>query len=159
MVVVAIIGILATVAVPNFMRFQSKAKQSNAKVELAAIYTAETAFFAEHTSYHGYLSYIGFLPDGCTGAGACTGNTRIYASGFSAAGVTAAFGGVATGTNTAFAYPGNAAGSSPAITAITAGTAAAGTFTATATGTVRTGMTDTWTMTEAKTLTNTSVGF
>ncbi len=64
MVVVAIIGILATIAVPNFTKFQAKSKQANAKVELSGLYTAEKAFFTEYTTYHGNLPYINYVPDG-----------------------------------------------------------------------------------------------
>ncbi|MBI3179248.1 MAG: prepilin-type N-terminal cleavage/methylation domain-containing protein, partial [Deltaproteobacteria bacterium] len=39
MIVVAIIGILALIAIPNFMKFQAKAKQSEAKTNLKAYYT------------------------------------------------------------------------------------------------------------------------
>ncbi len=53
MIVVAIIGILAAIAIPNFLRFQLKAKSSEGKVNLAAIRTAEHSYFAE---YGGYVS-------------------------------------------------------------------------------------------------------
>lgn len=81
MVVVAIIGILATIAVPNFQRFQAKARQSNAKVELSGVYTAEKSFFTEYSVYHGNLPGIGFLPDGFRADGTLETNvTRYYAS-------------------------------------------------------------------------------
>jgi type IV pilus assembly protein PilA len=51
MIVVAIIGILAAIAIPNFLRFQLKAKSSEGKTNLAAIRTAEESFFAEYGSY------------------------------------------------------------------------------------------------------------
>jgi len=51
MIVVAIIGILAAIAIPNFLRFQLKAKSSEAKSNLAAIRTAEESFFAEYGVY------------------------------------------------------------------------------------------------------------
>src|SRR3989454_6594128 len=38
MIVVAIIGILAAVAIPNFMRYQAKARQAEAKVALGDIW-------------------------------------------------------------------------------------------------------------------------
>lgn len=83
MVVVAIIGILATVAVPNFMKFQAKAKQSNAKVELSSIFTAEKAFYTEYSSYHSILAYVGYTPDGCVDTSStCSGAQRYYTSGF-----------------------------------------------------------------------------
>ena len=51
MIVVAIIGILAAIAIPNFMRFQLKAKSSEGKVNIAAIRTAQESFLAEFGSY------------------------------------------------------------------------------------------------------------
>ena len=42
MIVVAIIGILAAIAIPNFLRFQLKSKTSEGKVNLAAIISMET---------------------------------------------------------------------------------------------------------------------
>jgi type IV pilus assembly protein PilA len=51
MIVVAIIGILAAIAIPNFLRFQLKAKSSEGKVNIAAIRTAEEAYLAEFGSY------------------------------------------------------------------------------------------------------------
>ena len=51
MIVVAIIGILAAIAIPNFLRFQLKAKSSEGKTNLAAIRTAEESFFAEYGVY------------------------------------------------------------------------------------------------------------
>ncbi len=64
MIVVAIIGILATVAIPNFQRFQAKAKQSEAKSQLASIYTAQKAFHSEWNAYDGDLTITGFRPEG-----------------------------------------------------------------------------------------------
>ena len=54
MIVVAIIGILAAIAIPNFLKFQAKSKQSEAKTNLKGIYTAETAYFGENNSYSGF---------------------------------------------------------------------------------------------------------
>ena len=51
MIVVAIIGILAAIAIPNFVRFQLRAKSSEGKVNLAAIRTAEEGYSAEFGSY------------------------------------------------------------------------------------------------------------
>jgi type IV pilus assembly protein PilA len=49
--VVAIIGILAAIAIPNFLKFQLKAKTSEGKTNLAAIRTAEESVFAEFGAY------------------------------------------------------------------------------------------------------------
>ena len=47
MVVVAIIGLLAAVAIPNYQRFQRRAVQTEAKTSISALYTAEIAFINE----------------------------------------------------------------------------------------------------------------
>jgi type IV pilus assembly protein PilA len=51
MIVVAIIGILAAIAIPNFVRFQLRAKSSEGKMNLAAIRTSEEGYFAEFGTY------------------------------------------------------------------------------------------------------------
>jgi type IV pilus assembly protein PilA len=47
MIVVAIIGILAAIAIPSFLQFRLRAKTSEAKSNLGAIRTAELAYFSE----------------------------------------------------------------------------------------------------------------
>jgi type IV pilus assembly protein PilA len=51
MIVVAIIGILAAIAIPNFLRFQLKAKTAEGKTELAAIRTSEKSYYSEYGRY------------------------------------------------------------------------------------------------------------
>ena len=51
MIVVAIIGILAAIAIPNFLMFQLRSKTGEAKTNLAAIRTAEEGYFAEFGQY------------------------------------------------------------------------------------------------------------
>lgn len=51
MIVVGVIGILVSIAVPSFQKYQRKAMQSEAKLALAAIYTAEQAFYSEYAAY------------------------------------------------------------------------------------------------------------
>ena len=64
MIVVAIIGILASIAVPNFQKFQRRAKQTEGKGYLAAIYSGEKSFQAEWNSYVACVNAIGFTPEG-----------------------------------------------------------------------------------------------
>ncbi|RMH06731.1 MAG: prepilin-type N-terminal cleavage/methylation domain-containing protein [Nitrospirae bacterium] len=64
MIVVAIIGILALVAIPNFMRYQARAKQTEAKTNLVAIHTGEIAYFAENNTYIDDFNAIGFAVTG-----------------------------------------------------------------------------------------------
>lgn len=51
MIVVAIIGILAAIAIPNFMKFQLRAKSSEGKTNIASIRVAEEGYSAEHGKY------------------------------------------------------------------------------------------------------------
>ncbi|MGD9826760.1 MAG: type IV pilin protein [Desulfobacter sp.] len=51
MIVVAIIGILAAIAIPNFITYQLKAKTSEAKTNLHAIATSQEAYKGEHDVY------------------------------------------------------------------------------------------------------------
>jgi type IV pilus assembly protein PilA len=75
MVVVAIIGLLSAVAIPNFKKYQAKAKVSEAKLQLSAAYTAEQSFFSDFNMYSHCLPYMGFDP-GVENA------NRYYAIGF-----------------------------------------------------------------------------
>ncbi|MHB1040752.1 MAG: type IV pilin protein [Desulfobacteria bacterium] len=63
MIVVAIIGILAAIAIPNFLKFQAKSKMSEAKTNLGAIYTGELSYFGEQNSY-GNFDSINWSPSG-----------------------------------------------------------------------------------------------
>ena len=51
MIVVAIIGILAAIAIPNFLKYQAKSKTSEAKVNLKGVFTSEQSYFAEANTY------------------------------------------------------------------------------------------------------------
>jgi prepilin-type N-terminal cleavage/methylation domain-containing protein len=51
MIVVAIIGTIASIAVPNYLRFQCKSKQVEAKTNLGAIRICEEAAVSETGSY------------------------------------------------------------------------------------------------------------
>ena len=65
MIVVAIIGILAAIAIPNFLRYQAKSRQSEAKTNLSAIFVSETAYFGEQGRY-GDTTQIGYTLAGNT---------------------------------------------------------------------------------------------
>ena len=56
MIVVAIIGILAAIAIPNFIRFQLRSRAGEGKINLAAIRTAEEAYLAEFGRYVAFVS-------------------------------------------------------------------------------------------------------
>jgi type IV pilus assembly protein PilA len=78
MIVVAIIGILAAVAIPNYQKYQARSRQSEAKIALSAIYTVEKGYVVEHSSYSTCLSQIGYSPEGAA-------QRRYYTHGFAAA--------------------------------------------------------------------------
>jgi type IV pilus assembly protein PilA len=63
MIVVAIIGILAAIAIPNFIKFQARSKQSEAKSNSKAMYTAEKAFYAEKDRWSTLVGECGFSPE------------------------------------------------------------------------------------------------
>lgn len=75
MVVVAIIGLLSAVAVPNFKKYQARAKVTEARLQLAALYTAESAFYSDFNMYANCLRYMGYDPDP-------ERHNRYYAVGF-----------------------------------------------------------------------------
>ena len=61
MIVVAIIGILAAIAIPNFLRFQARARQSEAKTNLKAYFTAAKSMYAERGQLN--CGFCGYLPE------------------------------------------------------------------------------------------------
>jgi type IV pilus assembly protein PilA len=63
LIIVAIIGVLAAIAIPNFLRYQARARQSEVKTNLSSLFIAQSAFAAE-LSYYGNINQIGFVPIG-----------------------------------------------------------------------------------------------
>jgi type IV pilus assembly protein PilA len=51
MLVIGIIATLAAIAIPTFMNYQTKSKQTEAKVNLAGIFTSEHTYFTEHNFF------------------------------------------------------------------------------------------------------------
>jgi prepilin-type N-terminal cleavage/methylation domain-containing protein len=166
MVVVAIIGILAATAIPQFSKFQARARQAEAKSHLSGIYTAEKSFQAEWNLYYDGLATIGYAAE--------SGNGLRYTAGFAAIAAALPTGAAVAANDGSHLGAGNNCGS-PTRVACTAnssftglGTApagsvdqAAGTFTAISAGNpngrILAGA-DVWQMTHQKTLTNTTNG-
>ena len=174
MVVVAIIGILAAVAIPNYQKYQARARQSEAKIALAAAFTAEKSFAAEQSTYTGCLNNIGYTPDGFAPT---AGSKRYYAVGFSAvpnnacglngtsdcAGyqfTTAGASQSCSGTDGNIAYSGSVfafGGATPvAITSLTTSTISKSAFLVEAAGqvSVTSSLIDRWTIDDNKLITN-----
>jgi type IV pilus assembly protein PilA len=162
MIVVSIICILAAIAVPNYQRFTAKSKQSEAKSNLSALYSAERAFNSEWQVYVTNFPVVGYAP---------TGMLR-YQHGFLTAGnaLPTNYTGnpVVAGSDSTTAYCSQGAAIGAAWTnncnvqilpvapgALTASTATATTFTASAVGDIDgdAGI-DQWTMDQQKTLRN-----
>jgi len=59
MIVVAIIGILAAIAIPNFLKYQAKSRQSEARTNLGGVFVAQTSFYGEQGRYSNF-DQIGF---------------------------------------------------------------------------------------------------
>jgi prepilin-type N-terminal cleavage/methylation domain-containing protein len=162
MVALSIAAIITMIAIPGFYQYQAKARSSEAKSQLVALFIAEKQFEAEWNSYSTDAMAIGFRP---------TGKLR-YVIGFNT-----------PSANTPPGYTGPAivpdnvstgvAGLCPnlgcinaavtpagvAITAVTlATTAAMTTFSAAAEGFVGGPQTDIWSIDQNRTLTNPQPG-
>ena len=162
MVVVAIIGILSAVAVPQFQKFQRKAKQSEARANLAAVYTSEKVFLAEHGTYYTAFAALGFEAEG----------KLLYNFGFGTPGSVPTPSGYTgllvanSGTRSVWAYCGTtfAGGHSPncmiegAISPLTAWTATSNTFLIGGTANIGGSTNDQWTMNHRKELINVTNG-
>lgn len=106
MIVVAIIGILAAIAIPNFVKFQAKGKQSEVNANLKAIFSAQKANFPQLNGYWSDIGGIGFAPErgnryrydlGATAATVAAG-TIAACAGANLQDRTAALGAAAAGT-------------------------------------------------------------
>jgi type IV pilus assembly protein PilA len=64
MVVVAIIGVLATIAIPRVNKFIAKSRQSEAQINLSSIYTFNKNFYLEYQGYTSAFSAMGYSPEG-----------------------------------------------------------------------------------------------
>jgi type IV pilus assembly protein PilA len=73
MIVVALLGVLASVAVPGFMSYQARTRRSEAYSNLKAVAEAQVAFYALRGLYHGTgLSWPDPVPYGGLGTGKMT---------------------------------------------------------------------------------------
>ena len=153
MIVVAIIGILAAIAIPNFLAYQAQSRQSEARTNLDAIFVSEVAFFGENNRYSEFAT-IGFTMAG-------TGNKYTYRSPNNAGtgGSAGAQGGDLFLTNAGSQTAGGTNVADPGGTtpsgATLPGAGVAGAFTATASGNIDGDATvDHWYVNDVKAITN-----
>jgi len=66
LIVLAIIGILILLALPNLMPLITKAKTTEAKMQLEHIAKLEQSYFYEHSKYSTSLTEIGFIQEKLT---------------------------------------------------------------------------------------------
>jgi len=121
MIVVAIIGILAAIAIPNFIKFQARSKQAEPKANLKGLYVAQRSYFAEKDSFSSSLSDIGFIPERGNRYFLATGCAQLSSRAGSAENVVPGDCGVAVDT-----YKGYVAIATGAVTNATASPAATG---------------------------------
>lgn len=69
LVVLVIVGILVLLALPNLMPLITKAKSTEAKVQLEHLHTLEKTFFYEKSKYTTDLTSIGFVQEKLTTEG------------------------------------------------------------------------------------------
>jgi prepilin-type N-terminal cleavage/methylation domain-containing protein len=73
MTAVSIIGIMSAVALPNFKKFQGKAKSAEAPMNLATVYSGEASLLAAYNTYTACIRLTGFSQS----------NKGYYITGFS----------------------------------------------------------------------------
>ncbi len=73
MIVVAIIGLLAAIAIPNFIKFQARSKVSEVRANLKGMYTAQKGYYQNQDTYAPDYAAVGFSPE--------RGNRYFYVSG------------------------------------------------------------------------------
>jgi type IV pilus assembly protein PilA len=60
---VALMGIMAAIAIPNFMKFQDRSKQSEARAHLKAAFTGQRVYLQEKDRWGRTFEEIGFSPE------------------------------------------------------------------------------------------------
>ena len=153
MIVVAIIGILAAIAIPNFLAYQARSRQSEARTNLGAIFVSEVAFFGANNRFSDFAT---------TGYSMAAPWNRYTYRGPNAAGTGGSTGaqggdmfctdaGSQTAGGTCVADPGGTVVSGATLPAV----GVAGAFTATASGNIDgDATTDHWYVNDAKAITN-----
>lgn len=78
MIVVAIIGVISSIALPNMQMHARRAKRSEAFVNLAGIFTAQKVYYTEQGSYGATFDDLGFEISGATQLDSTTIQSQYY---------------------------------------------------------------------------------
>lgn len=166
MIVVAIIGILSAIAIPNYQKFQRKSRQSEAKSMSASLFTTMRSYEAEYGQPVMSFSAMGYVPEGrviyncgfASAAGAqAPRDTRVGLAGVGLANTREACGapGVAPNCVDGSADLGVASPASPTGAVAVAQAGNNWTFTIACEANIgNAGVTDQWTLDQTKALTN-----
>ena len=177
MIVVAIIGILSTIAVPQYQKFQARSKQTEVRIGLGGIYQLETAWAVDRQSFSACLANIGYARDGarffyalgfnggeagttCGPQGGLSCSTYQWDTNAAGTWIVQASGGTCTaGVNVSY-FDSNTKDKGTVATKsdIPASTVATGTFTIGGAGNLLGTLMDSWTVDERKKLVNTISG-
>ncbi len=87
LVVIAIIGVLSAIAVPTYLSYQNRAKESEAKTNLGSLFTDETAFNSTNSFYLAFADPYGHF----TLSDAWPQNTSLGLHSFANGGILTAF--------------------------------------------------------------------
>ena len=77
MMVVVIIGVLAGVGIPQYQKFQMRARQSEVKSLLSSMYTSQKAFFAEWNQFYGDFNAVAYGLNGNLGYRVSFGSSNV----------------------------------------------------------------------------------
>jgi type IV pilus assembly protein PilE len=78
MVVVGIVGVLSSIAIPTFKTYAQRAKRSEAYINLAGIYKAQKGYHAENNEYGTTFANIGFEIAGANEVDSTTIESQYY---------------------------------------------------------------------------------
>lgn len=87
MIVVAIVAFLAAIAVPQYFKYQAKAKRVEVAMMLSSLHTAMQTYYVEHGKYTNILwgkDSVGWKPQGYKGGG--KNESFYYTYGFNSPG-------------------------------------------------------------------------
>ena len=174
MVVVAIIGILATLALPQYARFQAKARQSEAKLNLNAAAVAEKSYSTENNTFSVCLAQIGFNVEAAgkryytvgfdatsAGTATCGPTGALACSRFQftfAAGAWAVAGNACAAADYQYAATIGQGGAATTAANLPATAISQAAFTISAAGRINAATPDTWTIDQANNLVNATSG-